>query len=165
MRRIWGLGGICLLLMSAGLVLAVPAWAQAPDTDIETEMYRIADQLNCPLCQGQRLSECPLVVCEEMRAEITQWLQEGRSDSEIIQAFVDRYGIQVLNQPPNEGFHRLAWYIPFVGLAVVLAVGGWALRNWLRRPVDETGPDTLAATEPLPEEYLRRLEEDLSESP
>lgn len=137
--------------------------AQPPDSALEEEMYRIADKLNCPICQGQRLSECPIQICQEMRAEIIQRLREGQTEEEIIQAFVDRYGIQALNQPPVEGFNILAWVMPFVGLAVVLVIGGWVLRQWSRRratvPV-EAGEDRAGE---LPEEYLRRLQQELED--
>ena len=152
------------MVIVAGLlsVASRPAAAQAPDAATEDEMYRIADKLNCPICQGQRLSECPIQVCQEMRAEIIQRLQEGQPEEEIIQAFVDRYGKQVLNQPPVEGFNLLAWVIPFVGLAVALIVGAWALRQWLqRRPVTVVEPVESGAGD-LPEEYLRRLEEEVA---
>lgn len=153
------------LVVVAGLLLPVgasPAAAQAPDTATEDEMYRIADKLNCPICQGQRLSECPIQICQEMREEITLRLQQGQQEEEIIQAFVDRYGIQVMNQPPAEGFNLLAWVMPFVGLAVVLIVGGWVLRQWLRRrPV--AGVEAVeGGVGDLPEEYLRRLEEEVA---
>lgn len=151
--------GVGLLLVGIG-----PVVAQAPDPALEEKMYQIADQLNCPICQGQRLSECPIQVCQEMRAEIVQRLREGQQESEIIQAFVDRYGKQVLNQPPAEGFHLLAWVIPFIGLAAVLVTGGWVLRMWLRRrpaavPVDVSG----GFASDLPEEYVRQLEEELKD--
>lgn len=159
-----------LLALSIGLVVAgvfllvaVPAAAQAPDPATEEEMYRIADKLNCPICQGQRLSECPLQICEEMRAEIVERLQEGQTEEQVIQAFVDRYGIQVLNQPPAEGFNVLAWVIPFVGLAVVLVAGGWALRQWSRRGPAEPVESVEREAEELPDEYVRRLEEELSQ--
>jgi len=138
------------------------AYAQAPDRELMQRVYEIADKLNCPLCQGQTLSECPLQVCEEMRAEIAQRLQAGQSEQEILDAFVARYGIGVLNQPPVEGFNLLAWIMPFVGLAVVLAIGGWALVTWSRRRriAVQAVP---AELERLPEEYLRRLEAELEE--
>jgi cytochrome c-type biogenesis protein CcmH len=153
------------LIMLGGLFLVVvrPAVAQAPDAATEDEMYRIADKLNCPICQGQRLSECPIQICQEMRAEIIQRLQEGQQEPEIIQAFVDRYGIQVLNQPPVEGFNILAWVIPFVGLAVALVIGAWALRQWSRRRATAmvVEPSESRISE-LPEEYVRRLEEEVA---
>ncbi|MFQ5341714.1 MAG: cytochrome c-type biogenesis protein CcmH [Anaerolineae bacterium] len=155
--------GVGLVVMAGFLSFASrPAAAQAPDAATEDEMYRIADKLNCPICQGQRLSECPIQICQEMRAEIIQRLQEGQPEQEIIQAFVDRYGKQVLNQPPVEGFNLLAWVIPFVGLALALIVGGWALRQWLRRrPV--AGVEAVeSGVGDLPEEYLRRLEEEVA---
>ncbi len=158
--------GISLVLF-AGLFLlfavARPAAAQAPDAATEEEMYRIADKLNCPICQGQRLSECPIQICQEMRQEIVQRLQEGQQEEEIIQAFVDRYGVQVLNQPPIEGFNLLAWVIPFVGLVVVLVIGGWLLYQWSRRratvPTVESAETSFGE---LPEEYVRRLEEEVA---
>jgi cytochrome c-type biogenesis protein CcmH len=155
-----------------GLVLFVvdgqPSLAQAPAPEVEDEMYRIADKLNCPICQGQRLSECPIQICVEMREEIVQRLRAGEGEQEIIQAFVDRYGMQVLNQPPAEGFNLLAWVVPFIGLAVVLGLGGWALRRWSRARVstemDTQAPRSALETTELPEEYLRRLEDELDET-
>lgn len=152
-----------LVLVALYLAVATSSSAQAPDAALEDEMYRIADQLNCPICQGQRLSECPIQVCEEMREEIILRLQQGQEEKEIIQAFVDRYGIQVLNQPPIEGFNVLAWTIPFVGLAVLVLIGAWALRQWSRRrvvPVAAESTESLLSG--LPEEYVRRLEEEVA---
>ena len=155
--------GVGLIVLIGGFLIAVvPAAAQAPDPATEEEMYRIADKLNCPICQGQRLSECPIQICQEMRAEIVQWLQEGQTEEEIIQAFVDRYGVQVLNEPPVEGFNVLAWVIPFVGLAIVLAVGVWALRAWSQRRPSEVVEPTASEAEDLPEDYLRQLEEEVT---
>ncbi len=158
-------GLILFVLTGLWLIASPPATAQAPDPAIEEEMYSIADKLNCPICQGQRLSECPIQICEEMRAEIVDQLQEGQSEEQIIQSFIDRYGIQVLNEPPAEGFNVLAWVMPFVGLAVVLAVGGWALRQWSRRRPAEAVQQQAEPRQPaedMPEEYVRRLEEDLA---
>lgn len=157
--RVVLLTGLLLAGLAVGLGIST-AYAQAPDRELMQRVYEIADKLNCPLCQGQTLSECPLQVCEEMRAEIARRLQAGQSEQEILNAFVARYGIGVLNQPPVEGFNLLAWIIPFVGLAVVLALGGWALVTWSRRR-QAAVQTTSVALEPLPDEYLRRLEEEL----
>lgn len=159
MRRI-----LVLLLTGLAILLAVGAvQAQDPDREITERVYEIADQLNCPLCQGQTLSECPLLICDQMRAEIAQRLREGQSEQEIIEAFVARYGIGVLNQPPAEGFNLLAWIMPFVGLAVVLAVGGWALVTWSRRRQVAVAEAPTVEPEGLPDEYLERLEAELRE--
>lgn len=162
--------GSLAFALAVGLVVVVgllavgsgPAAAQAPDAATEDEMYRIADKLNCPICQGQRLSECPIQICQEMRAEIVQRLQAGQPEEEIIQAFIDRYGIQVLNQPPVEGFNLLAWVIPFVGLGLALIVGAWVLRQWLQRRPVAGGESVESGVGDLPEEYLRRLEEEVA---
>lgn len=157
--------GLSIGLLLAGLAIwlgASTAYGQAPDRALMERVYAIADKLNCPLCQGQTLSECPLPVCEEMRAEIAQRLQAGQSEQEILDAFVARYGIEVLNEPPAEGFNLLAWIIPFVGLGVVLTLGGWALVVWSRRRQTRVQAAPMEL-EPLPDEYLRRLEAELEE--
>ncbi len=159
-----GLTVVLAGLVAFSLVAGAPVTAQAPDPALEEEMYRIADKLNCPICQGQRLSECPIQICQEMRAEIVDRLAQGQGEEQIIAAFVDRYGVQVLNQPPIEGFNVLAWVMPFIGLVIVLAAGGWMLRTWLRRrPSEEAAEPVTVQIDELPEEYVRRLEDELED--
>lgn len=138
------------------LMLARPAWAQAPDT---THIQRITDRLNCPLCQGRSLTECEIPVCVQMKSLIQQKLAQGASDNEIIQYFVNQYGQQVLNEPTAAGFNLLVWVLPALGMIAGLITVILVLRNLARRrPAEVT-----AAPRPLPEEYLRRVEQELKD--
>lgn len=88
-----------------------------------------------------------------MRAEVAQYLDQGKGEKAIIAAFVEKYGPAVLSAPPTSGFNLSAWLMPFVALVL----GGIAVvhfaRNWKTQL-----PESSAAEEPR---YHQRLEEEL----
>jgi cytochrome c-type biogenesis protein CcmH len=157
-----------VLILLAGLLWATTAlrlrsgqaWAQTPTAE---QVYAIARKLNCPLCQGVTLSDCPLPVCDQMRAIIKEKLAKGESEEQIVQFFVDQYGEQVLNAPPAQGFNLLVYVLPFLALAVGAVWVGFALRGWAARRRAVREAEVVEAVEELPEEYRRRLEEELEQ--
>lgn len=116
----------------------------------------IARDLNCPLCEGLTLADCPLEVCEQMRALIREKLAQGETREEILDYFVERYGEEVLNAPPKKGFNLTAWVLPFLVLGVGMVWLSYLLRGWITRREEPKG-------EPLPSHYLERVEKELEE--
>lgn len=104
-----------------------PAAASSTPVD-EAEVLAVARGLNCPICQGRNLVECPLPVCAEMRDEIRARLAAGADRAAIIQHFVDYYGPAVRNTPPMSGLLGLAWWVP-LGL---LVGGAWLVARIVR---------------------------------
>ncbi len=155
--------GLWLLAIAGGPV--AQAQAETPPTVTPDEVYRVARELWCPLCSGVRLDSCELKACEQMREEIATLLAQGKDEEAIKAYFVERYGPQVLGEPPAEGFNLLAWVLP-----VLFALGaGFYLVRQLRRMVAAPGPAAVASSTPgekIPEDpeqdaYLRRLDEEL----
>lgn len=102
----------------------------------------VARELNCPLCQGYNLQDCPLTVCAQMRELIAQQLAAGQTADEIKAGFVADYGPQVLNAPPTRGIYLTAWVLP----VVILALGALGLVWFWRRAARRGGgAATLAA--------------------
>jgi cytochrome c-type biogenesis protein CcmH/NrfF len=100
----------------------------------------VAEQLNCPTCQGYSLRDCPLTVCAQMREQIRSSLAEGLDDQAIIAEFVEYYGPQVLNAPPKEGFFLLAWWLPPFALAAgALGLVVWGFRQRRSRRTERAG--------------------------
>lgn len=126
------------------------ARAAEPTTVDPAAVARVADRLNCPICQGYTLRECPLEVCAQMRAEIGRRLAEGATDEAIVASFVALYGPTVLNEPPRRGFALLAWLAPLA--VVALAAVGAILRGRARA----TGAPPMAVA-PSPG-YAERVE-------
>ncbi|MFQ5460894.1 MAG: cytochrome c-type biogenesis protein CcmH, partial [Anaerolineae bacterium] len=125
----------------------------APADDVAA----LARELNCPLCQGYNLQDCPLLVCAQMREVIGEKLAAGESEEDIVAFFVAQYGPQVLNEPPRRGFHLLAWTMPVVGLVLAGALAAVFLSRSRARHGSQGGPGP--APEAASEEYLGRLEE------
>lgn len=98
----------------------------------------------CGTCGRKRIGECTCQYAADMRAELSTQIQAGKDKQGVIAYFVTKYGSQeVLAQPIDEGFNRLAWFLPYLtGVLGVAAIGGVALR-WSRR-----GSHNSAATQP-----------------
>jgi cytochrome c-type biogenesis protein CcmH len=91
---------LLLLLLS----LWLPALAQeGPPPDLSPEVFRIARELRCPVCQGESAAESNSGVAVEMRRLIAEMLKEGKSEEEIKAFFVERYGEWILYEPPRRG--------------------------------------------------------------
>ena len=113
------------LLISAGLALGLLASAQAAiDTfefanDAERQRYRsLIEELRCPKCQNQNIADSDAPIAMDLRNEIFRMLEEGKSNEEIIDFLVSRYGDFVLYKPPLTSRTLLLWYGP-AGMLVI----------------------------------------------
>lgn len=119
------------LLISAGLALGLLASAQAAiDTfefanDAERQRYRsLIEELRCPKCQNQNIADSDAPIATDLRNEIFRMLEEGKSNEEIIDFLVSRYGDFVLYKPPLTSRTLLLWYGPAGMLVIGFAVLG-----------------------------------------
>jgi cytochrome c-type biogenesis protein CcmH len=120
----------CLLGAAVGLGLVGAARA-AIDTyefkdEVERERFRsLTGELRCPKCQNQNIADSNAPIATDLRREIYRMLDDGRSDKEIVDFLVMRYGDFVMYKPPLDSRTWLLWYGPFglLGLgAIVLYV-------------------------------------------
>lgn len=156
-----------LLLVLLGLLLAaLPAGAQEPVTD--NEVNAVARDLYCPVCENTPLDVCPTQACQDWRDEIRMQLAQGKSEEEIQQYFVQRYGPRVLSEPPRQGFNRIVWLLPIVGVVLGAIFFGFYLRNLRQDDAGET-VEVTQSTAPVPppaaakDEYISRVEKELRE--
>jgi cytochrome c-type biogenesis protein CcmF len=112
----------------------------------------------CGTCGRKRVGECLCDVAVDMRAEIAKLVASGMTRDQVIAAFVKKYGSQeVLAEPIDQGFNRLAWLLPYgVGLLGVVGIVGAAVR-WSRR----TAPDADATPIPVDPALETRLDDEL----
>ena len=94
--------------------------------EVERERFRsLTEELRCPKCQNQNIADSNAPIATDLRREIYRMLDEGRSDKEIVDFLVMRYGDFVMYKPPLDSRTWLLWYGPFglLGLgAIVLCV-------------------------------------------
>jgi len=123
-------------------LLAAPLAAQepapAPDRPLpnaaqEARAQRLFDGIRCVVCQHEAIADSPAVIAADMRQLVRDQIADGRSDAEIEQDLVRRYGDFVLFQPPVRLGTWLLWFGPVALMAAVLAL--LMLRS-RRRPAD-----------------------------
>jgi cytochrome c-type biogenesis protein CcmH len=121
---------IAVLLM----VLALPAYANeaapaAQDPALEQRVIRLTSELRCLVCQNQSLADSHADLAIDLKNQVRSQMQAGKSDAEIREFMVARYGDFVLYRPPLKSTTALLWAGPFL----LLAAGGLALGFYLRR--------------------------------
>lgn len=143
------LPALAVLLLVA--FASTPAFAQLepPDTtggevELQSQVFEIARQLRCPTCVSESVGDSSAAISIEMRRQIQDQLEQGRSEREILAFFQERYGDWILLEPPRRGVHLMVWWLP--GIALAAGAGGlaWLMVRWMRtsrRAAAETAPD------------------------
>lgn len=103
----------------------------------EVRFRNLVKDIRCMVCQNQTLldSRAPLAV--DLRREILNMMNEGKSDKEVIDFLVERYGDFVLYNPPLKFSTMLLWFGPLLFLLIGL-VGVIALVARRRNAAEET---------------------------
>jgi cytochrome c-type biogenesis protein CcmH len=90
----------------------------------ELRFQHLTRELRCPMCQNETLADSNAPIARDLRNQIFQMMQQGRSDEEIKQYLVARYSKFVLYDPPLTPGTWLLWFGPllilFGGAVVVL---------------------------------------------
>lgn len=150
-----------LILMLAIISLCTYAKEAVPlaaDEAVEKRMVAISDELRCLVCQNESLSGSRAELAQDLRREIRSLIKQGKSDQDILDFMVERYGDFVRYRPPMKGSTYLLWFGPFV-LLLGAVVG---LVIYLRRRggrVEEAGEVTLTAEERKQAETLMKQSE------
>lgn len=115
------------------LVLTLTAAPGRAQTDVDRRVSAIAAGLRCPVCQNLSVQDSPSDVAASFRARIRELVLAGRSDREIEEFFVARYGEWILLSPPRQGIALAVWLVPALGLSAGLLAALAAIAAWRRR--------------------------------
>ncbi|TWR92246.1 cytochrome c-type biogenesis protein CcmH [Pseudomonas saxonica] len=140
-----------LAAVALGLTLTGAAHA-AIDTyefanDAERARFReLTQELRCPKCQNQDIADSNAPIATDLRREIYRMLGEGKSNQQIIDFMVDRYGDFVRYKPALTGKTSVLWFGP-----LALLVGGVVLIGVIvgrrRRVLQAEGAGSLSSEE------------------
>lgn len=134
--------------------------AFAAEKSIDDRVNEIAYHLMCPVCQGQSVAESNSNLANDMRMIIRKQLEEGKTNQEVLDYFVKRYGDSILSSPPTKGINWLLWIMP--GVAVALGAVGIALfLHKSKRPENEAEFIPAEPGEESESEYLKKVDEEL----
>lgn len=116
---------IAVLLM----VLACGAQAGVQDNaDLDKRAAALEEELRCLVCQNQTIADSHAGLAADLRREVREQLAQGKSEQEVLDFMVQRYGDFVLYRPPVKSSTWLLWFGPFL----LVAAGALLLISRLR---------------------------------
>lgn len=115
---------LCALLLLPVLGQAAVEVRQFDDPVTEQRYRDLTATLRCPKCENQAIDDSESPIATDMRERVYRQLQDGRSDKEILDFMVSRFGDYVLYNPRLEGRTLLLWGLPagLVLLGVLVVV-------------------------------------------
>ena len=118
-----------LLGSTAAIASSTTEAAIAADPVAEKRLQHLSEELRCLVCQNQNIADSNAELAQDLRREIRGMIQAGKTDKEIIDFMVTRYGDFVLYRPPVKCITLLLWGGP----VALLLLGLFALQRYLRQ--------------------------------
>jgi len=141
----------------------VAAWAAPMETfkfessEQEATFQRLSENLRCLVCQNQSIADSNADLATDLRKEIYGMLQNGKTEDQIKEFMVDRYGDYVLYEPPFEPMTWLLWFGP----AIIFLVGLFYAKSFIAQQRSSGAAAELSAEDM---ERLKNLQSELNYS-
>jgi cytochrome c-type biogenesis protein CcmH len=130
---------IALLMLAAAMTTSQSARAidalPFKDRAEEVRFQNLARQLRCLVCQNQDLADSDADLARDLRKQVFEMMQNGKSDAQIKDYLVARYNDYVLYDPPLRPGTILLWFLPAVLVLIGIAVLTRILRKRSRQTV------------------------------
>lgn len=137
----------CLMAL-AGLLLAARAYAidptQMPTPELQARYEGLTHELRCVQCQDEAISDSPAGIASDLRGEVRDMLLAGKSDQDVRNFMLARYGDFVLFRPRFVLKNAWLWLAPWA----LLLVGGLVAWRVVRKRTELVAADN----EPLPDD-------------
>ena len=135
----------CLLLLALAMAtgFAKDAAPLAEDPVVEARLIAISDEMRCLVCQNESLAGSRSELANDLRRELRTLIKAGKSDQQIREFMVERYGDFVLYRPPVKPTTWLLWAGPFL----LMVTGVVVLLVYLRRRNRAVGDEVLTDEE------------------
>jgi cytochrome c-type biogenesis protein CcmH len=108
------------LSLAAFAAHAGEALPLAADPVVEQRLLALAEEVRCLVCQNESLAGSRAELAQDLRREIRHLIEQGKTDAEVLDFLVSRYGDFVRYRPPLKPTTWLLWGGPFAGLAAAL---------------------------------------------
>jgi len=125
-----------LVLALAGaslLVVALPCGAfdieSMPTPEMQARYDGLTHELRCMQCQNQSIADSPVGLAEDLRRDVREQIIAGKTDAQIRDSMVARYGNIILFRPPFTPSTAWVWVLPFLLLLVGVLIAVRIVRH------------------------------------
>jgi len=128
--------------MKTLLFIALVFFSLSGTANEEQRIRQLEEKLRCLVCQNQSLADSGAELAGDLRKQVREQVAAGKSDDEVIEFLVQRYGDFVRYDPPLKATTALLWIGPFVLLIAAGATLIIVLRRRRNAPEElALGPD------------------------
>lgn len=112
-----------VLVVGSGIALAVDP-VELADPQLQQRYWDLSHELRCMQCQNQSIADSPVGLAGDLRREVRELLLAGKTDQEIRDHLVARYGDFILFRPQFSARNAWLWLSPLVlfGIGLVIAI-------------------------------------------
>lgn len=132
-------------------------------TEHRTRYFSLTKELRCPKCQNQDIADSNSPIASDMRAEVHRLLEQGSSNTDIVNFMVDRFGEFVSYKPKVQPSTYLLWFGPWVLIAFGVIIIGLIVKR-RSAPVDARDNDLLDGTHEEVEKLLANYSGDSNDN-
>ena len=97
--------------------------------NLEERYYLLIEEIRCLVCQNQSLADSNAPLAQDLRNEVFKMIQANKSNNEIMEFLVERYGDFVLYRPPLKKNTWLLWFGPFLFLVIGFFVAVFVIKK------------------------------------
>ncbi len=104
--------------------------------NLEQRYYSLIEEIRCLVCQNQSLADSDAPLAQDLRNEIYKMIHSKKSNNQITNYLVERYGDFVLYRPPLKKNTWFLWFGPFLFLAIAFFIVIFVIRNQSRNETE-----------------------------
>jgi cytochrome c-type biogenesis protein CcmH len=132
------------MLLGVSLSSAAFDIESMPTPEQQKRYDGLVHELRCMQCQNQSIADSPVGLAEDLRRDVREQIIAGKTDAEIRESMVSRYGNVILFRPPFKSSTAWVWLAPFLLLLVGVFV---AVRIVRQRASMVAGDDSVVDTD------------------
>ena len=128
---------VLISMLVGGMTYAIDAGKAFEDPEMQARYEKISSEVRCLVCQNQTIKDSNAFLADDLRREIRRLMREGKTDAEVYDFLVARYGDFVLYRPRMQGKTLALWIAPFLLIAVGGLVAFRVVRGRMTKPMGD----------------------------
>lgn len=129
--------------------------------ELEARVQKLGKELRCAVCQGLAITDSPASMARAQLDKVRELVKEGKSDDEVKDYFIARYGEWVLLKPKTTGSSALVWLLPILLVIIGFGIVGYYVAIHRKTPAAVGSPAAAPPAAMTDDDYLRAVRSEL----